>query len=127
VRTAVWMMLALFAFGAISGTIYWFVTYEPAGTLLLWSFSLMPLIVAGFLVLHGGIRARTLEDDPDASPERAAGQELGTFPAASAWPLVLVLGSITAAASLVYGLLLLPVGLAVIGLAVLGLMRESRS
>jgi hypothetical protein len=127
VRTAVWMMLALFAFGAISGTIYWFVTYEPAGTLLLWSFSLMPLIVAGFLVFHGGIRARTLEDDPDASPERAAGQELGTFPAASAWPLVLVLGSITAAASLVYGLLLLPVGLAVIGLAVLGLMRESRS
>jgi hypothetical protein len=127
VRTAVWMMLALFAFGAISGTIYWFVTYEPAGTLLLWSFSLMPLIVAGFLVLHGGIRARTLEDDPDASPERAAGQELGTFPVASAWPLVLVLGSITAAASLVYGLLLLPVGLAVIGLAVLGLMRESRS
>jgi hypothetical protein len=127
VRTAVWMMLALFAFGAISGTIYWFVTYEPAGTLLLWSFSLMPLIVAGFLVLHGGIRARTLEDDPDAAPERAAGQELGTFPVASAWPLVLVLGSITAAASLVYGLLLLPVGLAVIGLAVLGLMRESRS
>ena len=126
-RTAVWMMLALFAFGAISGTIYWFVTYEPAGTLLLWSFSLMPLIVAGFLVFHGGIRARTLEDDPDASPERAAGQELGTFPAASAWPLVLVLGSITAAASLVYGLLLLPVGLAVIALAVLGLMRESRS
>lgn len=126
-RTAVWMMLALFAFGAISGTIYWFVTYEPAGTLLLWSFSLMPLIVAGFLVLHGGIRARTLEDDPDASPERAAGQELGTFPAASAWPLVLVLGSITAAASLVYGLLLLPVGLGAMALAVLGLMRESRS
>jgi hypothetical protein len=121
------MMLALFAFGAISGTIYWFVTYEPAGTLLLWSFSLMPLIVAGYLVLHGGVRAGTPEDDPDASPERAAGQELGTFPVASAWPLVLVLGSIAAAASLVYGLLLLPVGLAVIGLAVLGLMRESRS
>jgi cytochrome c oxidase subunit IV len=120
------MMLALFAFGAISGTIYWFVTYEPAGTLLLWSFSLMPLIVAGYLLLPGGERARTLEDDPDASPDRTAGQELGTFPVASAWPLVLVLGSIAAAASLVYGLLLLPVGLAVIALAVLGLMRESR-
>jgi hypothetical protein len=127
VRTAAWMMLALFAFGAISGTIYWFVTYEPAGTFLLWSFSLMPLIVAGYLMLHGGVRARSLEDDPDASPDQAAGQELGTFPAASAWPLVLVLGSIAAAASLVYGLLLLPVGLAVIALAVLGLMRESRS
>lgn len=126
-RTATWMMLALFAFGAISGTIYWFVTYEPAGTLLLWSFSLMPLIVAGYLVLHGAVRVRTLEDDPDATPDRAAGQELGTFPAASTWPLVLVLGSITVGASLVYGLLLLPVGLAVTALAVLGLMRESRS
>jgi hypothetical protein len=126
VRAAAWMMLALFAFGAISGTIYWFVTYEPAGTLLLWSFSLMPLIVAGYLALHGGLRVGTLEDEPDASPDRAAGQEVGTFPVASAWPLVLVLGSIAAAASLVYGLLLLPVGLAIIGLAVLGLMRESR-
>jgi hypothetical protein len=127
VRTATWMMLALFAFGAISGTIYWFVTYEPAGTFLLWSFSLMPLIVAGYLVLHGGVRARTMEDDPDASPERAAGEELGTFPVASVWPLVLVLGSIAAAASLVYGLLLLPVGLGAMALAVLGLMRESQS
>ena len=126
-RTAAWMMLALFAFGAISGTIYWFVTYEPAGTFLLWSFSLMPLIVAGYLLLQGGVRARTMEDDPDASPDRAAGEELGTFPAASAWPLVLVLGSIAAAASLVYGLLLLPVGLGAMALAVLGLMRESRS
>lgn len=126
-RTATWMMLALFAFGAISGTIYWFVTYEPAGTFLLWSFSLMPLIVAGYLVLHGGVRARTMEDDSDASPERAAGEELGTFPVASVWPLVLVLGSIAAAASLVYGLLLLPVGLGAMALAVLGLMRESQS
>ena len=121
------MMLALFAFGAISGTIYWFVTYEPAGTFLLWSFSLMPLIVAGYLVLHGGVRARAMEDDSDASPERAAGEELGTFPVASVWPLVLVLGSIAAAASLVYGLLLLPVGLGAMALAVLGLMRESQS
>ena len=125
-RTATWMMLALFAFGAISGTIYWFISYEPAGTFLLWSFSLMPLIVAGYLVLHGGVRARTMEDDSDASPERAAGEELGTFPVASVWPLVLVLGSIAAAASLVYGLLLLPVGLGAMALAVLGLMRESR-
>jgi len=127
VRTTVWMMLALFAFGAISGTIYWFVTYEPAGTILLWSFSLMPLILAFYLMLHGGGRLRTLADDPEATPDRAAGQELGTFPAASTWPVVLVLGSITVGASLVYGLLLLPVGLGVMALAVLGLMRESRN
>jgi len=120
------MMLALFGYGAISGTIYWFITYEPAGTLLLWSFSLMPLIVAGYLVLHGGVRVRTPADDPEATPDRVAGQELGTFPAASTWPVVLVLGSITVGASLVYGLLLLPVGLGAMALAVLGLMRESR-
>jgi hypothetical protein len=126
VKTAAWMMLALFAYGAISGTVYWFMTYEPAGTLLLWSFSLMPVIVAGYLFIQGAMRARTLEDDPDATPDRAAGQELGTFPAASTWPVVLVLGSITIGASLVYGLILLPVGLGAMALAVLGLMRESR-
>lgn len=125
-KTAAWMMLALFAYGAISGTVYWFMTYEPAGTLLLWSFSLMPVIVAGYLFIQGAMRARTLEDDPDATPDRAAGQELGTFPAASTWPVVLVLGSITIGASLVYGLILLPVGLGAMALAVLGLMRESR-
>jgi hypothetical protein len=126
VKTAAWMMLALFAYGAISGTVYWFMTYEPAGTLLLWSFSLMPVIVAGYLFIQGAMRARTLEDDPDATPDRAAGQELGTFPAASTWPVVLVLGSITIGASLVSGLILLPVGLGAMALAVLGLMRESR-
>jgi hypothetical protein len=126
VRTAGWMMFALFAYGIVVGTIYWFVTYEPAGTVLLWSFSLMPVIVAGYLVRHGSVRAETLEDDPEATPEKAAGQELGTFPSASTWPVVLVLGSIAVGAGLVYGLLLLPVGLGVMLLAVLGLMRESR-
>lgn len=121
------MMLALFAYGAISGTVYWFITYEPAGTFLLWSFSLMPLIVAVYLLIQGAVRERTLEDDPDATPDRAAGQELGPFPAASTWPVVLVLGSIAVGASMVYGLLLLPVGLGAMTLAVLGLMRESRS
>jgi hypothetical protein len=127
VKTAVKVMFGLFVFGALAGTVYWFITYEPAGTFLLWSFSLMPLVVAGYLSIHGAMRARPLQDDPDATPDRAAGQEVGTFPAASTWPLVLVLGAIAVGASLVYGLLLLPVGLAVTALAVLGLMRESRS
>jgi Cytochrome c oxidase subunit IV len=127
VKIATWVMLVLFAYGATSGTVYWFITYEPAGTFLLWSFSLMPLIVAGYLSIQGAVRARTPQDDPDASPDRAAGQELGTFPAASTWPMVLVLGAITVGVSLVYGLLLLPVGLGVTALAVLGLMRESRN
>jgi hypothetical protein len=52
---------------------------------------------------------------------------VGSFPEASIWPVFLVLGVIVTGAALVYGLLLLPVGLAIWAVAVVGLVRESRS
>ncbi len=119
-------LFVLFAFGAVTGTVYWFLTYEPAGTVLLWSFSLMPLVVALYAVRHGSLRDRRAEDDPDATPGRAAGEEVGTFPATTAWPILLVLGAVAVGASLVYGLILLPVGVALVAWAAFGLMRESR-
>jgi hypothetical protein len=126
VTTAAKYLFVLFAFGAVTGTVYWFLTYEPAGTVLLWSFSLMPLIVAVYAVRRGALRDHRDEDDPDATPQGAAGQEIGTFPATTAWPILLMLGAIVVGASLVYGLILLPVGLALVAWAVFGLMRESR-
>lgn len=126
-RTATKYMIALFVFGALLGTLYWFISYEPAGAVLLWSFSLMPLIVAAYAVYHGAMRDRWAQDDPEATAQRSSGEDLGTFPAATVWPIFLVLGVITTGASLVYGLILLPAGIGLMGWAVFGLMRESRS
>jgi Cytochrome c oxidase subunit IV len=127
VRTATKLLIGLFAFGVTIGTVYWFVTYEWTGAVLLWSFSLTPLIIGLFALGHGWMRGAEPEDDPSAASATLAGEDLGTFPAATAWPEFLVLGVIATGASLIYGLIMLVVGLPLLAWAVIGLARESRS
>ncbi len=117
-------VLAVFGLGL--GTIYWFLTYEWVGAVLLWFFGLMPLIVAVWWSRMGSNAATMASDDPDATPADFAGQAVGSFPLTTAWPVFLVLGVIVSGASLVYGLILLPVGLALFGWAIVGLTRESK-
>jgi Cytochrome c oxidase subunit IV len=127
VRTATRYLWALCVFAIVLGTIYWFLTYEATGAVLLWALGLMPLIVATWVTRRGVLREPTAEDDAAADPHAAAGEVVGSFPMASAWPVFLVLGVITVGASLVYGLILLVPGVALMGYAVFGLMRESRN
>ena len=56
-----------------------------------------------------------------------AGEDLGSFPLESTWPVFLVLGVLLSLAALVYGVFLLPIGCALVIWSVLGLMRESRA
>ena len=126
-RTATKLLIGLSVFGVTVGTVYWFVTYEWTGSVLLWSFSLTPLIVALFALKHGWMRAAEPEDDPSASSATLAGEDLGAFPTATAWPEFLVLGVIATGASLIYGLIMLVVGVPLLAWAVIGLARESRS
>lgn len=118
------MVLAVFAAGL--GVIYWFITYEIVGTVLLLSFACMPAIAAVFAIRHGSLRARRSEDDPEADPRAQAGEVLGPFPAETVWPLFLVLGTITIGASLIYGLILLPLGVVLFVWSIVGFARESR-
>ncbi|HVD70591.1 MAG TPA: cytochrome c oxidase subunit 4 [Actinomycetota bacterium] len=116
----------LAAFGLGLGTIYWFLTYEVVGAVVLWCFGLMPLIVATWWWRQGTDPATEASDDPEASPSDAAGKTVGSFPLASGWPIFLVLGVIVTGASLVYGLILAPAGAALLLWAIVGLARESR-
>jgi Cytochrome c oxidase subunit IV len=129
VRTVVKFMGALGAFGVATGLIYWLTTGERAGTVLLVAFGLMPLIVIAWILTRAAAAdaATRAADDPDATPSDASGEVLGSFPTASLWPIFLVLGAVVAGAGLVYGLLLVPIGIGIGGVAVLGLMRESRA
>ena len=126
-RTATKFLFGLWLFGLLLGTVYWFVTYEWTGAVLLWFFSLTPLIIAIFARRHGSMAVERPEDDPDAAVDAAPGEDLGVFPTATLWPVFLVLGVITTGAALVYGLIMLVVGIPLLAWAVLGLMRESRS
>jgi hypothetical protein len=126
-RTAVRYFGGLAVFAFVLTAIYWFRTREWAGTLLLAFFGIVPSILVAWSIVHGRTRESMTSDDPDATPQQAAGEAIGSFPMVSAWPVFFVLGTVVAAAGLVYGLILVPAGAAVMVWAVVGLMRESRS
>jgi len=116
--------LAVFFVGL--GIVYWLITKETTGTVLLVVAGLMPLIVAGWAAHAGSTRTSLPDDDPEATPADAAGQELGEFPESTGWPVFIVLGILLTGAALVYGLILLPAGLALLGWSLVGFVRESK-
>lgn len=122
--TAARVLLAAAAFIFVVDIVYWFVTYEPAGTFLL------GVMVVGFLFAGGYIatasRGAVLSADrPDLRPQDAAGERVGVFAAASPWPLALAGGLLVALVGLVYGVWLLVPGIVITIAALLGLMREN--
>ena len=125
-RTGTKYFIALSAFGFGFGTLYWFLTYEPVGSILLWSLGLTPLVITAWVIRRRAFGGLGPQDD-DAPPAAGAGEPVGSFPQASVWPVFLVLGVIVTGAALVYGLLLLPVGIVIWAVAVVGLVRESRT
>jgi hypothetical protein len=118
-------LVAYGLYGVTVGTLYYLLTEEWVGSILLWLIGVAPLIVVAYAVRRHTFRQTALQDDPNADPAVAAGEEVGEFPTSSAWPVFLVLGVVVTGAALVYGLLLLPLGIAVLGVAVIGLVRES--
>jgi Cytochrome c oxidase subunit IV len=111
-------------FGLVVAAAYWFVTYEPTGTVLLGSFALAPLVVVGYVALRARGTRRDPEDRPEAAPGSGADQPVGRFSMDSVWPVVLGAGALLAGGGVVFGLWLLAVGAVVMAVAVVGLARE---
>ncbi|MEX0754948.1 MAG: cytochrome c oxidase subunit 4 [Actinomycetota bacterium] len=129
-KTLAKAFLGVGLFATVVAVAYWFVELsEEEGRVLLAVWVLMTATVAGYLIYHGVFRDRQAApgDDATALPEDAAGREVGAFPFSSMWPIVFVAGVVVLGAAVIFGLLLLPVGLAIVTIAVLGLMRESRA
>jgi cytochrome c oxidase subunit IV len=112
------------AFFFIVAAVYWFVTYEVAGTLMLGLWCATFLFASAFLAVAAK-RGAPPGDDPDRRPQEAAGDWVGAFRAGSSWPIVLAAGLAIGLAGLVYGAWLLIPGALVTIAALLGLMRES--
>lgn len=123
-RTGAKVFLGSALFSAAIGLLYWLVSGEPAGTALLASMVLAP----GTLAVYASLSARGQElppqDRPEAGPADGADEPVGTFAAASAWPVILGAGSLLVAAGLAYGVWLLIPAAALLMLAVVGLARE---
>jgi hypothetical protein len=115
---------AAFTFGV--GTFYYVLTGEDIGWIVLSVAGIACALTVAWAWRRGAFAARRYDDDPDAEPGSSAGEEVGDFPAASVWPLIVVLAALAVGAALVYGLILLPVATLLMAWAVVGLMRESR-
>lgn len=125
-RIATRVLTLLCGFGLVLSIVYWLVTKEAVGAVLLLTFACVPGIIVLYAARHHLASVPRTGDDPDADPRDSSGETLGPFPAETAWPALLVLGVITIGASLVYGLILLPLGAALFVWAIAGFARESR-
>jgi Cytochrome c oxidase subunit IV len=112
------------AFFLAVAVVYWFVSYEIAGTTMfaLWGVTLL------FASLFLGAAARQGApdgDDPDLRPAGRAGRPIGVFSRGSGWPIVLAAGLTAGLTGLVYGTWLIIPWAAVTAAALIGLMRET--
>jgi hypothetical protein len=86
--------------------IYWFTSYEDAGTTMLAAGSLAYAMLCGYVFLQvrrvrGG---PPLPEDSESPLSAGGGSEgVGYFPAASVWPPAMAMGAVLAALGLVFG------------------------
>lgn len=113
-------------FSLLVASVYWFLSSERAGSLLLLFMFFAPLFIGGYLAYRGW-KLRRGEDEPDADHSTHAGEPLGRFHSGSIWPFLMGLGVALSLEGFVFGLWLALVGAALFLLAGLGLMQESRS
>jgi hypothetical protein len=118
-------LLGLGVFFGVVGAIYWFTSYEDAGTMMLVGAGLLGLLPGGYYFYWHRRMGDRPEDRSDAEIADGAGT-VDSFPGSSIWPFVLGMGAFFSALSMVFGFWLLPVGVGLILTALIGVTAESR-
>jgi hypothetical protein len=117
--------LGVTAFFIVIGAIYWFTSYEDAGTTMLVASALLGLLAGGYLLIQARKHPPRPEDRSDATLAEGAGP-VDEFPAPSIWPFLFGLGSVVFATGFIFGIYVVLAGAAVLGLGVIGMIRQSR-
>lgn len=120
---AIFVGIAVF-FVVITG-LYWFTSYEDAGTVLLFLAAGLGAIPGAWLLLRSRKVPPRLEDQEDATIEQGAGV-VGTFPETSVWPLVFSLGLALAGVGFVFGVWFALSGIPLALVATIGGILEGR-
>lgn len=100
----------------VVATVYWFTSYEDAGTVFL----TLAAAFAGSVAVYLWRLAR------HAPAQGAAAEELGWFPVASIWPLGTAGGAVLVGLGLVFGVWLTLIGAALLTASALGYALADR-
>ncbi|MGI9022704.1 MAG: aa3-type cytochrome oxidase subunit IV [Acidimicrobiales bacterium] len=113
------------AFFLLIAVIYWFVSYEPAGTTLLFTTVGLGAIPGVYLIWSAKGRPPRPEDRTDATIEEGAGR-IGSFPESSVWPLAFASGLSLVGLGLVFGIWMALPGGVLILVSMIGAILEGR-
>lgn len=109
----------------VIATVYWFTSYEDAGSVLLITTTGLGVIPGAWLIWISRRHPPRLEDRTDATIAEGAGR-IGSFPESSVWPLGFAGGLCLLALGLVYGVWMALPGLLIILISVIGAVLEGR-
>jgi len=112
------------AFFAVIASIYWFVSYEHAGTAMLAASVPAFAFIGLWLAVQSRRHGRRPEDNGEATQADGV-EDLGYFPSSSAWPFVLSAGVVVLANGMVFGPPIAVIGLILMVAGVFGYARES--
>ena len=113
-KTQARMFLGIAVFMAVIGAVYWFASYEPAGTTMLG----LSCALAGLCGVYLQIQSGHQPSEHDA--------EEHYLPHASVWPFAIGVGAVLAANGAIVGFGYAIPGLVVLALGVIGLVSQSR-
>ncbi len=137
------LLLRVAIFGLVAGVVYWFLSYEPLGTVALLVLAAGPGFAALFILRHrrqpgaqSEPRAEMLRrlagiPSPDPpGPKSLEDEDLAVLPTASIWPFAVSLGLTVTVSGLIFGLWLVILGLGIALYAgwgwIAAIMRETR-
>lgn len=115
-RVPLRVFLAVGAFVALLAVVYWFTSYEDAGTAMLALAAVLALWCGTYLWLQQ--RPRAHQPAGDSGP--------AYLPHASVWPFAIGLGAATILNGLVLGIWVIVPGAALLALGVGGFVRQTR-
>ncbi len=124
-KVEAWFLVGLAVFFGLVGAVYWFLSYEDAGSVMLAGTALLGLLPGGYYLWWSRRMSPRPEDRSDATIASGA-SVIGAFPSTSLWPFVAGLGFALVALALIFGLWTALPGFSLVFTAMVGFIRESR-
>ena len=109
------------AFIAVIAVVYWFVSYEHAGTTFLGLAAVMVMITGAYVAFPRKAVPDTGDHEPGHDPHDGV-----WFPEASIWPFAIGAGMVLVANGLLIGIWLLIPAVIFLGWALAGMIRQGR-